>query len=259
MTGYPVQTESEQESFSGRLLDRDAVKMLALATMLLNHVATIFLQPFTLRWLLYRDLGFFTCIEMCFFLVEGIGYTRSVTNYGKRLLLFAALSQLPYMLAFSEGTALSFNGFNVIVNLFLCFCLVLFFRREQSRSSRIVFTLAVFAASLTCDWGPLAPFMTLLFMKAGKDRKALGKAFLLSMAVLALGECLQYSGKVPVPVLLRLTLGAAAGQGLAALTTLFLYNGKRAEHGRNFFKWFSYCFYPVHLAILGLLRIHAGL
>ena len=46
-----------------------------------------------------------------------------------------------------------------------------------------------------------------------------------------------------------------APMGMAAVCILFLYNGKRAEKGKAFSKWFFYLFYPVHLLILGLLRL----
>ena len=37
------------------------------------------------------------------------------------------------------------------------------------------------------------------------------------------------------------------------VAVLYLYNGRRAAHGRRFAQWFFYWFYPVHLLILGLL------
>ncbi len=58
--------------------------------MLLNHIANIFLEPGTLLFEIFVDVGYFTAITMCYFLVEGYGYTRSKEKYGKRLLLFAA-------------------------------------------------------------------------------------------------------------------------------------------------------------------------
>ena len=48
---------------------------------------------------------------------------------------------------------------------------------------------------------------------------------------------------------------APARVALAAAAILCLYNGRRAEHGQRFSKWFFYWFYPAHLLALGLLRL----
>ena len=51
------------------------------------------------------------------------------------------------------------------------------------------------------------------------------------------------------------TLSAISGQVLAAVCILFLYNGQQARRGRTCFKWFFYAFYPLHLLVLGVLRL----
>lgn len=43
--------------------------------------------------------------------------------------------------------------------------------------------------------------------------------------------------------------------GMAGVCILHLYNGKRSENHRKFNKWFFYVFYPVHLTVIGVLRI----
>ena len=86
----------------GFSMNRDAIKMLAMFTMLLNHIANALLpagQPLTN---LFLFIGYFTAVTMCYFLVEGYGYTRSKRNYAARLLVFALLSQWPYQLAFPD-------------------------------------------------------------------------------------------------------------------------------------------------------------
>ena len=46
-----------------------------------------------------------------------------------------------------------------------------------------------------------------------------------------------------------------AGILLAGIVIVYFYNGKRAERGRNFSKWFFYLFYPVHLLELGIITV----
>ena len=76
-------------------MSRDSIKMVAMLTMLINHIANVFLpagQPLTNLCLC---IGYFTAVTMCFFLVEGYGCTRSKRRYAGRLLGFAVLAQLP--------------------------------------------------------------------------------------------------------------------------------------------------------------------
>ncbi|MDE6319566.1 MAG: conjugal transfer protein TraX, partial [Lachnospiraceae bacterium] len=86
-----------------KTLSRDAIKYIAMFTMLLNHIAHVFLTRGTLAYELLEDIGYFTAPVMCFFLVEGYLHTRSKFKYGCRLFFFAILSQWPYLLAFHFG------------------------------------------------------------------------------------------------------------------------------------------------------------
>ena len=51
-------------------LNRDQIKYIAVFTMLLNHVANIFLQPGTFACEALKDIGYFTAPVMCWFLVD---------------------------------------------------------------------------------------------------------------------------------------------------------------------------------------------
>ena len=46
-------------------LTRDAIKYLAIFTMLLNHIANVLLPENTILWEVFIDIGYFTAITMC--------------------------------------------------------------------------------------------------------------------------------------------------------------------------------------------------
>ena len=52
-------------------MNRDMIKMIAMVTMTLNHYAAVFLESGTILYELLTDIGYFTAITMCYFLVEG--------------------------------------------------------------------------------------------------------------------------------------------------------------------------------------------
>ena len=62
-------------------INRDAIKYIAVVAMLANHFAAIFLNSGTLLRMFLLGIGNFTAITMCYFLVEGYGYTHSKKKY----------------------------------------------------------------------------------------------------------------------------------------------------------------------------------
>ena len=54
-----------------QILNRDIIKYIAMITMLLNHIATIFLERGTALYVAFIIIGYFTAITMIYFLVEG--------------------------------------------------------------------------------------------------------------------------------------------------------------------------------------------
>ena len=236
-------------------MSRDSIKMVAMLTMLINHIANVFLpagQPLTNLCLC---IGYFTAVTMCFFLVEGYGCTRSKRRYAGRLLGFAVLAQLPYQLAFPENGIAGFVQFNMLFTLLLCFLVLLVQEKIRDRVLRGVCIVLLICASLFCDWALLAPVFTLLFAWAENSRLrkhvAFGVAAVLygGMAWLSSMRTLGAVGALPD------TLGCAMPILVSGFFILYLYNGQRAAQHRGFYKWFFYAFYPGHLLVLGLLRV----
>ena len=276
-------------------MNRDQIKYVAMFTMLLNHIANIFLEPGTLLFEMMVDVGYFTAITMCYFLVEGYGYTHSKEKYGKRLLLFALISEIPFCLAFTEEGTISFVSMNMLFTLFLCFLILYAMEKIPSGTRRILCILGLVFASAYSDWALLAPIFTYWFASCGlrdaqgkmlpagsrnadpeshlagsknadlkshpadsqdPDRKNfLWKVFGKAMLFFGLLNLVENMGQTTPVRAVVQSLGATAGILLSALCIIYLYNGKRSEKHRTFSKWFFYIFYPAHLLILGILRI----
>lgn len=240
--------QQQTQSPGWRVLNRDVIKYIAITAMLLNHIANIFLVPGTLWYEVLVDIGYFTAITMCYFLVEGFRYTHSRKQYALRLFGFGVISQVPFSMAFAQNGILEFQDFNMMFTLFLCFCILLCIETIRNRFLRGVLIVLLIFGSLFCDWALLAPVFTLLFAWAGGNRTrqkaAFGAAALLYGGMAGLG-----SGQVWEAV------GCAVPILVSAFVILYLYNGRRAARGRTFYKWFFYAFYPSHLLVLGLLRL----
>lgn len=240
--------QQQTQSPGWRVLNRDVIKYIAITAMLLNHIANIFLVPGTLWYEVLVDIGYFTAITMCYFLVEGFRYTHSRKQYALRLFGFGVVSQVPFSMAFAQNDILEFQDFNMMFTLFLCFCILLCIETIRNRFLRGVLIVLLIFGSLFCDWALLAPVFTLLFAWAGgnqtRQKAAFGAAALLYGGMAGLG-----SGQVWEAV------GCAVPILVSAFVILYLYNGRRAARGRTFYKWFFYAFYPAHLLVLGLLRL----
>ena len=117
-------------------MNRDFIKMLAILAMTLNHIGNILMEPGSMLQVIFVDIGYFTAITMCYFLVEGYRYTRDKARCGLRLFAFAVLSEIPYQLAFQgmlEGI-----GVNMMVTLFLCYLILIVREQRWSATGKVI-------------------------------------------------------------------------------------------------------------------------
>ena len=241
-----------------RKLSRDAVKYLAILAMTFNHIAFALLEPGTVIREVFRDIGSFTAITMCWFLVEGYHLTRDKKAYAKRLLLFAVLSEAPYYLALGQ------KQLDVLFTLLICFGILRVLEREHDLTLRPVKITLLIALSLVCDWALYLPAETLLFEKARGDRRKAASAYAKVTAVYFLISLLELrgtplqgapaSGAAFEILLVIRALGRVAGMALSGVVVLCCCNGKKSERFPKWDKWFFYVYYPAHLTVLAILK-----
>ena len=127
------------------------------------HRQCVYARRGTAVRILCLYIGYFTAVTMCYFLVEGYGYTHSKTQYAGRLFGFAVLAQLPYQLVFPEHGMAGMLQFNMLFTLLLCFLVLAAQEKIHSGFLRVFCIVLLIFASIFCDWALLAPVFTLLF------------------------------------------------------------------------------------------------
>lgn len=234
-----------------RIFNRDIIKLVAMFTMLLNHITYIELFPLSpVLHEVMEDIGYFTAPVMCFFLVEGFQYTGSRKQYGLRLMLFAVISQIPYGLVAQDGSL------NMIYTLLCSYLILIVMEQFPKTTGSTVLCALLVMATMNSDWALIAPMLTILLYRSAGDRKKMAWGFGITYIAFSLCNMIDYAEKMNCNITTAVVHGALSGLGIltAAFTVLVLYNGKRIEHGKEAAKWFFYIFYPTHLLILYLLK-----
>ncbi len=204
------------------------LKWIAMVCMLTDHVGAV-LFP---QYIQLRIIGRLAFPIYCFLLVEGAVHTSDIRRYELRLLAFAALSEIPFDLAFYSG--LSFSHQNVFFTLFLGLVVVEQYQKNRTKlSSLFIFlTAMVLAEVLRTDYGAAGIVFILCFY-------LLHRHFFAGQAVFAAMNFLMYG------------LSVQAYAGLSVIPML-LYNGKKGPS----MKYFFYLFYPAHLLAIRLICVY---
>lgn len=232
-----------------KVLNRDSIKCIAMFTMLLNHIAQMLLTPEFVFYDVFVGVGYFTAITMCYFLVEGVEYTRSKKKYGQRLLLFAVLSQVQYMLAFKVVML------NMLFTLLFCFLMLCILEHMQEKWYKVPLIVLLFILSVFSDWAVMAPAFTLLFRWSNKDRKRLTISYGLSVLLFIVMMFPTYLEEALFGPALMHTVLDSLSLVASGVVILFFYNGRKSKASPGFFKWFFYWFYPGHILVLYLLML----
>ncbi len=204
-----------------RGLTGNQLKLIAIATMTLDHLASVIWPNYATHWwlLCIHALGRISAPVFWFLVAEGYRYTRSRRRYAARLLLFAAAGHFAYNFAFGipfvPFRTSVFNQTSVLWALF--WGVIALMINDSPRLAQWQKTLLIIGTTLAAfcaDWS--------------------------SIAVLAILQIHQVYGLLQLFVALAIPL-------------LARYNGQRGSW--RGMKWFFYLYYPLHLLLCGLVRL----
>ena len=229
-----------------RGLDGGALKCIAAALMLTDHVGAILLPEVPVL----RCVGRLAFPIFAFFIAEGYAHTRNFGRYFRRLAILAVVSEIPFNL--ENGAVFDLTRQNVLWT----FCLALLTLRGLEALGRErgfgrwagcgLVLAAGFAAGelLRTDYGGWG-VVTVALLQLCRDGKYAKLWLLLAMAAvngLGMGSLTMpvFGGEMPIQIF-----------AVAALPVIWLYNGQAGPKGlRRAF----YVFYPAHLLVLEGIR-----
>ena len=221
-----------------KIINGSWLKIIAVVSMLIDHIAYLILPHFDLFCEPVEILGKeITVIKICrligrlafpifaFLITEGFSHTKNHKKYGMNLLAFAVISEIPYNL-FLSGKAFNLGSQNVYFTLFLGFVALYILDNIKSDTEKTIYILfvVVLAIFLKGDYGARGVILIILLYLL---KNQLPMASVLSYAVL--------SG------------GVAAW---CAFVPINMYNGKRGFIKGNVMKYAFYVFYPLHMLFL---------
>lgn len=234
-----------------KILNSNHLKLIAIIAMTIDHGTDLLFPGFPSEPLplILHFIGRLTAPIMWFFVCEGYHYTRDVRKYMLRLGIFAVISHFAYCFGF--GISLNplaggiFNRTSVMYPLFIA-VVVLYLEDHpgklkawQKRALQTILILSAFPA----DWSCIAVLAILgMYEKRGNLEKQMLEMIkwvfvygLVSFFFVSKTYAIELIGVLMVYPVLK------------------LYNGERGK--AKWMKWFFYVYYPLHLIIIGIIRL----
>lgn len=233
-------------------MNRQQIKLLAIATMTIDHIALVFVPSGSILYFVMRLIGRLTAPLMTFMLTEGYRFTSSRSRYLLRLVIFALISQPFYFrLAFGRApeSILEYcTHWNVMLSLAIGLLIMMLFDSRIRSCTSIVLLGCLISLAHFCDWSYLIPAWTIIFFcYYERDKKKMAVFFVLASVTLqTLVFCRQFDSFASF----SFQFGT-----LLALIPISMYNGKRGNvRHKNLNRWFFYVYYPAHMVALMAIK-----
>lgn len=219
-------------------ISQEGLKIIACLTMLMDHVGAVF-YPGQL-WI--RAVGRIAFPIYCFLLAEGAHYTRNPRKYALRLFIGLLLSELPF--DFGLKGCFTLKNQSVMFTLLLGFLAIEAIGYLKNDFAKLLVCAAAIAAGqyLHTDYGGYGVALIILMSQCrGSLVAQTGVLLLIAWAMNSLRwPILGY--RIPIEMF-----------AVFAMIPIAFYSGKKAT-SHPAVQWAFYLFYPVHLAVIAVIR-----
>ena len=227
-------------------LNRNHLKIIAVLSMLVDHIGVIFFP----KIIFLRIVGRISFPIFAFFVAEGWHYTHNKARYAILLFVFALVSFVPHLLAFKTFaldilfTFLISLGFIELLNLAISEKQLALKILKFVAAGIIIIVLLLLEPFGLIEYGVCGVLVVAAFYYY-REHKFLKYFFFAVLMLLLTTRQVVFAG--------AFSLGAAVQIfSLLALPFLMLYNGQK---GKLNLKYLFYIFYPAHLLVLGIISL----
>lgn len=233
-------------------LNSNHLKIIAIIAMTLDHMADLFYpnMPNSIVSNILHIIGRLTAPIMFFFICEGFYYTKNLGKYIKRLFLFAIISHFAYCFAFGINyipfsTGNIFNQTSIMWTLAwsVVALYVVYGDTKLKEWMKWVLIILINIITFSADWSSIAVMIIIFMYKDRGNLKKQMKSLMMWTSIYALVSFIFVNknyGIIQLFVILVYPL-------------LKMYNGERGNI--KWMKWFFYLYYPLHLIIIGIVRL----
>ena len=213
------------------------LKIIAMISMVIDH--SRYLHPI-LDNDITKVIGRFSFILFEFILTEGILHTKDRTKYLKRIVLFAVVSQIPFMIF--RSIVVRYIILNILFTFAIGMILIILIDKQKNEYIKLLIAIVgiVFSILVPIDYGVYGIVLIIIMYYTRKTRLFDLGFFIINMIYYG-NKVVEtnYDYKQLVPYMIG-----------TYLTYIFLklYNGKLGKKVK-----FLYLFYPIHLVILFLI------
>jgi hypothetical protein len=227
-------------------LTSNAIKIIAVFTMTLAHSAIIFFSRYSydIPALFMNGIGRLTAPIMMFLIVEGYHHTKNLTLYIFRLSILAIISHFAYRFCFGKEYNSIFDQTSVIWAYLLGLIALIVRENDKLKTwQKHLILFPVMWLAFPADWSTPAAFAILYMgLNYGNFKKQM-----ISLVICISAYAVIYA------IFLNFVYGLMQMLIVLAIPILYQYNGRRGTW--KGMKWFFYIYYPLHLFLLGLIRV----
>ena len=233
-------------------LNSNHLKVIAIIAMTIDHIADLIYpgMPNNIISNILHIIGRLTAPIMFFFICEGFYYTKNLKKYILRLFIFAIISHIAYCFAFGINY-MPFSSGNIFNQTSIMWSLawsvvalyIINYKTNLKEWQKWLLVILINIITFSSDWSCIA-VMAILSMYSNRGNL---KKQIISMSFwIIIYAVISY-------LFVSKTYGLITLAVILAYPLLNFYNGEKGK--LNWMKWFFYLYYPLHLVIIGILRI----